>query len=1182
MHKHGRCFRPSLFCCLILLTTTVQSANAQNVEFTWAADMGGLGDFLSNEFIATDASGNAYTTGWFQGTVDFDPGPGVFNLTSAGRRDIFVQKLDSSGNFLWAKAMGDPYDDYGTGIAVDASGNVYTTGSFLGTVDFDPGAGTANLASWGGGKIFIQKLDASGDFLWAKLTSGIQSGGIVLDTSGHVYTTGGFRGVRDFDAGPGVFNLTSAGADDIFIQKLDGSGNFLWAKSMGGGFDDYGRSITLDASGNVYTTGAFLGTADFDPGAGTSDLTSAAGSRKIFVSKLDASGNFVWAVSMDGGYYYNAGWGLSVDASGNVYTTGTFKGTTDFDPGPGVVNLTSANSGVSYDIFVSKLDASGNFLWAKQMGAAGWDAGSDIAVDASGSVYTTGYFYYTVDFDPGAGAFNLTSAGGFDIFVLKLDSDGNFVWAKAMGGTGWEKGQGIVVDTAGHVYTTGWFRGTTDFDPGAGAFNLTSESLYSSADVFVQKLSPSPPGVVFESAERIGGTGNDQGHDAAVDTSGNVYTTGFFEGTTDFDPGAGTFNLTSMGGNDIFVQKLDASDNFVWAKAMGGTSNDGGHDTAVDPSGNVYTTGAFQGTVDFDPGAGTFNLTSAGSNDIFVSKLDASGNFAWAKAMGGTGSTGSDVGLAIAVDAPGNVYTTGYFNGTADFDPGAGVSNLTSAGNRDIFISKLDASGNFMWAKAMGGTSSDVGYDFAVDTSGNVYITGSFQGTVDFDPGAGTATLTSAGDRDVFIQKLDASGNFTWAKQIGDTSSDAGLSITVDALGNVYTTGFFEGATDFDPGAGTFNLTSAGNWDIFIQKLDASGNFLWAKRMGGTLFDSGDSIAVDASGNAYTTGSFSGTTDFDPGAGTFNLTSAGSADIFVSQLDASGEFMWAKQMGGTGYDTGHSIAVDASGTAYTTGWFQATADFDPGAGTFNLTSAGIFDVFISKLSSDTTPPVITVDTLVTNDTTPELTGTIDDASAVIHVTVSGPWPTQTHPATNNGATWTLADNILSSITPGIREVTVTAWDSSGYAGTDATYNELTILGAVAGEVTSNLDHEETASGARLELTAPTGTNYQWKRDGVNLTDSPPRVTGTTSQTFIIDPLEALDSGSYTVEYQATTRASGFLETDPFDVVVDLFDFPGSSPPPALPTAALQQLMVLALLLVLTGVWSVTRRRARER
>jgi len=458
-------------------------------------------------------------------------------------------------------------------------------------------------------------------------------------------------------------------------------------------------------------------------------------------------------------------------------------------------------------------------------------------------------------------------------------------------------------------------------------------------------------GTKLEWAKSMGGTSGTSGESAksiAIDASGNVYTTGGFHGTVDFDPGAGVSNLISAGNTDIFISKLDANGNFVWAKRMGGTSYDIAYSIAIDASGNVYTTGHFYGTADFDPGTGVSNLTSAGFEDIFISKLDANGNFVWAKRMGGTSV---DEANSIAIDASGNVYTTGFFNGTADFDPGAGVSNLISAGNTDIFISKLDANGNFVWAKRMGGTEYDGTTSIAIDASGNVYTTGRFWGTADFDPGAGVSNLASAGNTDIFISKLDANGNFVWAKRMGGTSNDIANSITIDASGNVYTTGIFRETADFDPGAGVSNLTSAGHEDIFISKLDANGNFVWAKSMGDTFFDDESSIAIDASGNVYTTGSFWGTVDFDPGAGISNLISAGESDIFISKLDANGNFVWAKRMGGTSSDiASSSIAIDAAGNVYTTGYFSGTVDFDPGAGVSNLISAGESDIFISKLS----------------------------------------------------------------------------------------------------------------------------------------------------------------------------------------------------------------------------------------
>lgn len=452
----------------------------------------------------------------------------------------------------------------------------------------------------------------------------------------------------------------------------------------------------------------------------------------------------------------------------------------------------------------------------------------------------------------------------------------------------------------------------------------------------------------FEWAKTMGGSGNDDfSRSIAVDNSGNVYTTGYFNGIADFDPGIGTYNLTWGGYHDIFISKLDNNGDFVWAKRIGGASTDIGYSIAIDLSGNVYTTGYFNGTVDFDPGAGTANLTSNGGPDIFISKLDSNGNYVWAKNMGGNSS---DIGNSLAIDASGNVYSTGTFSGTADFDPGTGTFNLTSVGNVDIFISKLDSNGNFVWAKNIGGTSEDIAYSVTIDASDNVYTTGHFSGTADFDPNVGVANLTSAGGYDIFISKLDSNGNFLWAKNMGGSSNDIGYSIVTDIYNNVHFSGYFQGTSDFDPGLGVMNLTSAGGYDIFISKLDSNGNLLWVKSMGANSSDYGLSLILDISGNVYTTGFYLGTVDFDPGVGVFNLTSQGSQDIFISKLDANGNFIWAKSMGGVSTDYGYAITLDASENIYTTGDFRGTADFDPDTGIVNLTGAGNIDIFVQKMS----------------------------------------------------------------------------------------------------------------------------------------------------------------------------------------------------------------------------------------
>ncbi len=466
----------------------------------------------------------------------------------------------------------------------------------------------------------------------------------------------------------------------------------------------------------------------------------------------------------------------------------------------------------------------------------------------------------------------------------------------------------------------------------------------------------------FQWARNMGGNNSDYLKSMVLDGAGNVYTTGFFTGIADFDPGPGTCNFTSAGQNDIFISKLDTSGNFVWAKQLQGAQSEVGTSVAVDAVGNVYTTGYFQGTVDFDPGAGTYNLTPPKYFSGFISKLDGDGNLVWVKLLEVSFGSGS-----IVLDASGNIYTTGYFQGTVDFDPGAGTYDLSSAGSADQFVSKWDTDGNFVWAKQFAGKSTCLEPYITMDAFGNVYTTGTFYQTVDFDPGAGTYNLVANGTAsDIFISKLDNDGNFIWAKLLSGTGNDYSWAIAVDASGNVYTTGSFFGTTDFDPGSGTYDFTAAGYGDIFISKLDASGNFVWAKQMGSDFvpgiltgyFEGGYGIAVDVSGNVYTTGQFQGTTDFDPGSGTYHLTAKYSNrdyDIFISKLDASGNFIWAGGMGATGEDNSRAIALDAlGGSLYIGGNFTSTVDFDPGSGVFYINSTGnsstAVDIFILKMS----------------------------------------------------------------------------------------------------------------------------------------------------------------------------------------------------------------------------------------
>lgn len=454
--------------------------------------------------------------------------------------------------------------------------------------------------------------------------------------------------------------------------------SFQWARQMGGADYDSGNAVAIDASGNVYTSGYFSGTADFDPGPGTATLTCT-GSYDAFLSKFDASGNFVWVKQMAAGNSISYIQSLRTDAAGNVYAGGVFDGTADFDPGVATNTISSAGSN---DFFISKLDVSGNLVWVKTMGGANYDILSAICVDASGNVYATGSFESMADFDPDATTYTMTTTSSGEIFVVKLNSSGNFVWAKQLSGTGSNVGAAITTGPSGKLYVSGNFENTVDFDPDASTNTLTAIGIY---DSFILQLDASG---AFGWARQIGGAGEyAYGYALATDPNGNVYNTGTFSGTADLNTDAGTQNETSAGVNDVYVIKLSSAGAFTWAKVMGGTDDDYGYGIAVDASDNSYITGSFRDVVDFDPGATTYTLAAQGDDDMFISKLDASGNLVWATGYGGTFS--EVYGYGVYVDAASNVYATGSFNFVEDFDPSPATYTLSSVGFTDIFTLKL-------------------------------------------------------------------------------------------------------------------------------------------------------------------------------------------------------------------------------------------------------------------------------------------------------------------------------------------------------------------------------------------------------------------------------------------------------------------------------------------------------------
>lgn len=413
----------------------------------------------------------------------------------------------------------------------------------------------------------------------------------------------------------------------------------------------------------------------------------------------------------------------------------------------------------------------------------------------------------------------------------------------------------------------------------------------------------------------FGGDLADVSQSLAIDPDGNIYLTGSFRGAVDFGGGS----LTSAGHTDIFLVSYTAGSAHRFSRRFGGTSWDRGMWVAVDELGNVYITGSFGGAVDFGGG----QQASAGGDDVFLASYTADGSHRFSRRAGGTER---DRGYSLAVDQSGDLHLTGLFQGVASF----GGKTLASAGQDDVFWVSYRADGSPRSVRRFGGIGNDQGLSIATDRENNVYLTGSFEDSVDF----GGDTQTSAGHTDIFLTSFRVDGSHRFSRRFGASSFDSGRAVAVNRAGNVYLAGQFEGTIDL----GGELLTSAGGADAFIASYTAHGVHRFSRRLGGSAWDYGISVTLDPIGDVYLAGLFRGA--LGP------LSAAGEHDIFVASYAASGALRFMRRFGGTSGERLGSVAVDHHGAVYLTGSFAKTVDF--GAG--QLVSSGDTDVFLAKFA----------------------------------------------------------------------------------------------------------------------------------------------------------------------------------------------------------------------------------------
>lgn len=455
-----------------------------------------------------------------------------------------------------------------------------------------------------------------------------------------------------------------------------------------------------------------------------------------------------------------------------------------------------------------------DFQWAIQSDGTGKVEFVGITQDINNDFIVVANFSNTVDVDPGPALVNFTSSGFDDILVMKFSSVGSLIWAKKWGGGLMDKVSSVAVDSNQQIVITGYFSGIMDADPGPGVNNLSSAGV---EDVFLIKLDSNGNHIW---SRKFGGSNADMATDLIITANHNLMVTGSFTNTVDFDPGAGSALVSSAGLTDAFIIRFDSNGIYQWVKTFGSSNNDMANSIVENDSLELYITGSFKGTVDMDPGIGTYNLSSVFStDDVVILKLNEQGVFKWAKTIGGNGV---DIGSAVKTDGNGNLILTGIFNNSVDFDPGAGSDIQSSHGGDDVFLLKLDSGGVYHWANSYGDNSNDKTGNLNIDGSNRIYHTGTFSGTVDFDPGLSTFNLNSTGgSEDIFVQRINEDGSLGWAFGMGGVGNDHGWNLTIDITGSLGLVGDFQNTMDADPGPAMYNLNSTSVSDGYLINLNS-------------------------------------------------------------------------------------------------------------------------------------------------------------------------------------------------------------------------------------------------------------------------------------------------------------------------------------------------------------------------
>ena len=806
-------------CLAMILSMNPLSANAQ-FETDWLRSFAsGEGNRMEPISSVINNQGDLVIVGQFRGTVDVDPSPSFFPITtsSPSSERPFIVVYDAGGALIWAQAFNAGSNSRYNDVAVDANDNIYVIGTFGNTFFPDPSDPSNTMTAFEPNEsdAMIASYNSNGDYRWAQLLTGpgAESGSSLLIDGMQVITTGAFSQTLDLDPGVGEDLVSTpgalAGGQQIwFSSYTTGTGSYNWGTSVEGTLNfDYPNQLALDNAGNFYVTGKFRGTKDFDPGAGNT-ATVAVGNDDIFVASYQNDGSFRWVNAMG---WTSADAGNDLDWNdGEIAVTGTFRSTVDFDASAGTASLSSNGSD---DIFLARYLDDGSYVSAMNIGNNSNDRVFSLDLNNENDAVISGYFTGNVEMNPNGGSIQ-ASTQTTDAFTAVYDTNDELLWYDQVSSSSFAEGISAAFNTANEVYSVGNGQDLLDLNPQGGGLALDFNAV-SGANLYVTKHDGMGSFNYGLGVNPLSG-GSNATTELAMLSDGSVVSAGYFEGQLFTDEGN---TIQSNGSQSAFISLKDASGGEQGLAALSGSNNFQLRGLDVDGDDNIYVFGSYFGDFTYECPGGLATEPANINNlaALILMKLDSDLNLIWKETYLNQNAIQNAYDIEVKDDY---LLMAGGFQGNLELDAG---TTLSDNGNSDIFLAKLDLNGALLWANSFGSTSNDYAVDIQIGDDQRIYMAAIKRFNVVFDPAGAAPAIPGGGSNDMVIVAYEADGSYRWAHLAGGNGTDI-TEMKISSNGSLFVLGQFSGTQTFDGSTGSIDLSSGNSSDVFLLKYTVGGD----------------------------------------------------------------------------------------------------------------------------------------------------------------------------------------------------------------------------------------------------------------------------------------------------------------------------------------------------------------------